>query len=74
MHEGQTLRVEAVTASIVTFDPGLRYRLGPATRGHEAHAPLRVGDVLVVVMNSAPNGGTLKKLLLCHCELLLLAL
>lgn len=72
MHEGQTLRVKAVTGSMVTFDSGLSYGLGPATRGHDAHAPLRVGDVLVVVGDSAPNGDTLAKLP-CHCELLLLS-
>lgn len=72
MRKGQTLRATAVTGNMVTFDSGLNYRLGPATRGHQAHAPLSVVDVLVVVRDSAPNGDTLVKLP-CDCELLLLA-
>lgn len=72
MHDGQTLRVKAIAGSMVTFDSGRSYGLGPVPHGHETHAPLSVGDVLVVVRDSAPNGDTLVKLLTCQCELLLL--
>jgi len=59
MHRGQTLRVEAITETHVTFNGDRNYELTPATRGHDAHGPLKVGDVVVVAQDSAPNGDML---------------
>ena len=72
MHRGQTLRVEAITETRVTFNGDRNYELTPATRGHDAHGPLKVGDVVVVAQDSAPNGDMLVTLP-CRCQLLVLA-
>ncbi len=71
MHRGHTLRVEAITANRITVHGDRSYELGPPTRGHEAHAPLKVGDVLVVAKDSLQNGDTLVTLP-CQCQQLLL--
>jgi hypothetical protein len=58
MHRGQTLRVETITEIRATFNGDRNYELTPAARGHDAQRPPKVGDVVVVAQDSAPNGGT----------------
>lgn len=67
MRKGQTLRVKAAS---ITLDSGETYGIGPATRGHDTHKPLRAGDVLIVASDSAANGDTLVTLP-CQCQLLI---
>jgi hypothetical protein len=67
MHRGQTLRVEAITETRVMFNGDRYYELTPAIRGHDAHGPLKVGDVVVVAQDSAPNGDMLVALP-CRCQ------
>jgi len=68
--EGQTFRVTAIAAFSLTVHTGQRYGVGAASRGHDAHAQLQVGDVLVVAKDSTPNGDTLTTMA-CGCLLLL---
>ena len=70
--KGHTLRVETLAGRVVTFGSGIPYVVGPPARGHEHHAALAPGHILVVAKDSAPNGDTLVTLP-CKCDLLLLA-
>ena len=76
MLKGQTLRVETLTHGVVTFGSGIAsgiaYEVGPAQHGHERHPQLAVGQILVVFMDSTPNGDTLVTMP-CGCDLLLFA-
>ena len=73
MHEGQTARVTAVTATTITVECGgvHAYTLGPASAAHARHAELKIGDVLVAVNDSAATGDTLVRMTPCGCTRLL---
>ena len=74
MREGQILRVKALAVDKVTVDGDgeHHYSLGPARATHDGHGALKIGDGLVVAMDSAPNGDTFVKMP-CGCDRLLLA-
>ena len=72
MLKGQTLSVETLTHGVVTFESGIAYEVGPGKHGHERHPQLAVGQILVVFMDSTPNGDTLVTMP-CGCDLLLFA-
>lgn len=73
MITGQTLRITSVDGNTVTFEAGgseCRYILEPFLRGHEAHAPVKPGDVLAAIRNSTPGDSTLVQAP-CGCQALL---
>ena len=74
MREGQVLRVKALLVDKITVDGDgeHRYSLGPAHRRHDGHDAMKLGDVLVVAKDSAPNGATLVTMP-CGCDRLLFA-
>ena len=74
MRGGQVLRVTALAVATITVegDGEHHYSLGPARRTHDGHGALKIGDVLVVAKDSAPNGDTLVKMP-CGCDRLLFA-
>jgi len=74
VREGQILRVKALAVDKLTVEGGgeHHYSLGPARSTHDGHGALKIGDVLVVAKDSAPNGDTLVKMP-CGCDRLLFA-
>ena len=67
-----TLKVKTLAGNVITVGSGIQYGVGPSAHGHEHHAELAPGHILVVAKDSAPNGDTLVTLP-CKCNLLLLA-
>ncbi len=74
VRQGQVLRVKALTIEKITVerDGEHHYSLGPARSTHDGHGPLKIGDVLGVAKDSAPNGDTLVKMP-CGCDRILFA-
>src|SRR5438093_10286200 len=74
LRQGQVLRVKALTIEKITVerDGEHHYSLGPARSTHDGHGPLKIGDVLGVAKDSAPNGDTLVKMP-CGCDRILFA-
>jgi hypothetical protein len=60
MFKGANAKVTARSGDIITLHDGATYKLGPVRNEHvpDGHADVKVGDILVAELESAPGAAT----------------